>query len=154
MPDDGYSNAQVMAATFLVEVDGIEIGRFQEVTGLEVEVEVEELTEGGENSYTHKLPGRMTWPNMVLRRGVTQSDNLLEWLTKSSGEQFSANHNKLERSTAAVTLISADGKRLRSWNFDGAFPVKWRGPSFAAGSNDAAVEELEIAHHGFRSRPE
>lgn len=152
MANDGYVDERVMAATFLVEVDGVEIGRFQEVTGLEVDIDVEEVQEGGENSYSHKLPGRMSWPNMVLRRGVTQSDALLDWLSKSSGEKFAGSGNKLQRSTAAIVLLSAEGKRLRSWNFDGAFPVKWRGPSFASGSNDSAVEELEIAHHGFRSQ--
>ena len=152
MPDNGYENKIVHSATFLVEVDGLEIGRFQEVSGLEVDVTVEDLEEGGENSFTHKLPGRMTWPNMVLKRGITQTDNFLSWLNKSSGEQFSAQGNKLTRSTAAITLITAEGIRLRSWDFDGAFPVKWRGPTFASGSADAAVEELEIAHHGLRAR--
>ena len=67
-----------------------------EVSGLEVNVAVEEIDEGGENSYVHKLPGRMTWPNITLKRGITQSDSLLTWLNKSSGEQFAANGNKLD----------------------------------------------------------
>jgi len=150
--NDSYDDQRVTSATFLFEVDGVEIGRFMEVRGLEVTVETEELHEGGQNSFTHRLPGRMTWPNIVLKRGVTQNDTLLEWLNKSSGEQFAANGNKLQRSTAAVTLIGPSGTRLRSWEFDGAFPVKWTGPSFAVASSDMAVEELEITHHGFRAR--
>lgn len=152
MANDSYDDQRVTSATFLFEVDGVEIGRFMEVRGLEVTVETEELHEGGQNSFTHRLPGRMTWPNIVLKRGVTQNDTLLEWLNKSSGEQFAANGNKLQRSTAAVTLIGPSGTRLRSWEFDGAFPVKWTGPSFAVASSDMAVEELEITHHGFRAR--
>ncbi len=150
--NDSFDDQRITTATFLVEVDGVEIGRFMEVTGLEVDVQVEEITEGGENSYSHKLPGRMSWPNLVLKRGVTQNDSLLTWLNKSSGEQFAAQGNKLTRSTAAITLVGPSGKRLRSWDFDGAFPVKWRGPNFAAANDDMAVEELEIAHHGFRAR--
>ena len=152
MANDSYDGQRVTSATFLFEVDGVEIGRFMEVRGLEVSVETEELQEGGQNSFAHKLPGRMTWPNIVLKRGVTQNDSLLSWLNKSSGEQFAANGNKLQRSTAAVTLIGPSGTRLRSWEFDGAFPVKWTGPNFAVASRDMAVEELEIAHHGFRAR--
>ena len=152
MANDSYDDQRVTSATFLFEVDGVEIGRFMEVRGLEVTVETEELHEGGQNSFTHRLPGRMTWPNIVLKRGVTQNDTLLEWLNKSSGEQFAANGNKLQRSTAAVTLIGPSGTRLRSWEFDGAFPVKWTGPNFAVASSDMAVEELEITHHGFRAR--
>ncbi len=152
MPDDSFFNERVNASTFLFEVDGVEIGRFMEISGLEVTIETEDIPEGGQNSYVHKLPGRMTWPNITLKRGVTQSDGLLSWLNKSSGEQFAANANRLERSTAAITLMGPGAKRLRAWEFDGAFPVKWTGPSFAATSNDAANEQLEIAHHGFRSR--
>lgn len=152
MPSDGFDADRVTAASFLVEVDGVEIGRFMEITGLEVEVGVESIEEGGENGYVHKLPGRMSWPNLVLKRGITQNDSLLSWLNKSSGEGFSGAGNKLTRSSAAITLMGPGDKRLRAWNFDGAFPIKWRGPTFAAGSTEMAVEELEIAHHGFTAK--
>jgi phage tail-like protein len=122
-----------------------------EVTGLEVSVGVDEIEEGGENSYVHKLPGRMTWPNITLKRGITQNDTLLTWLNKSSGEQFAASGNKLTRSTAAITLIGPSAQRLRAWEFDGAFPIRWKGPEFAVSSSDMAMEELEITHHGFRA---
>jgi phage tail-like protein len=148
--NDGFDAERITAATFLFEVDGVEIGRFMEVSGLEVEVKVEELEEGGQNSFVHRLPGRMSWPNIRLKRGITQNDTLLEWLNKSSGEKFAAGGNRLARSTAAITLLGPSGTRLRTWSFDGAFPVKWTGPQFATSSTDMAVEELEITHHGFR----
>jgi phage tail-like protein len=141
----------IFAGAFLIEVDGMEIGRFTEVAGLSVEVEVEPLAEGGQNQFSHQLPGRMSWPTITLARGVTKSDNLFEWLGRTSGEGFAGEGNKLARSSAAITLITRDGERLRSWEVAEAFPVKWNGPSFAASSTEAAEEELEIAHHGFRS---
>ena len=152
MANDAFDAQRVTAATFLMEGDGVEIGRFMEGGGLQVDIGVEEVEEGGENSYVHKLPGRMTWPNITLKRGITQNDSLLQWLNKSSGEQFASAGNKLARSTAAITLIGPSGGRLRAWEFDGAFPVKWTGPQFATGSTDMATEELEIAHHGFRAK--
>jgi len=148
--NDGFDEHRVHSATFLVEVDGVEIGRFMDVSGLEVEVEVIPLVEGGENNFVHKLPGRMTWVNLVLKRGITQNDSLLEWLNKSSGEGFAANGNSLRHTSAAITLVGPSGTRIRKWDFFGAFPVKWRGPNFSVGSNEMATEELEIAHHGFR----
>jgi phage tail-like protein len=151
MSNDSFDGQRVTAATFLFEVDGTEIGRFMEISGLEVSVETEDVAEGGQNSFVHKLPGRMTWPNITLKRGITQTDSLLEWLNDSSGEKFAANGNTLTRSSAAITLVGPSGTRLRAWEFDGAFPVKWTGPSFAVSSTDMAVEELEITHHGFRA---
>ena len=152
MANDNFEAERVTAATFLIEVDGVEIGRFSEISGLEVTVETEEIKEGGQNSFVHRVPGRMTWPNIRLKRGITQTDSLLQWLQKSSGEGFAGNGNKLQRSTAAITLVGPAGERLRSWEFDGAFPVKWTGPNFAVSSSDMAVEELEITHHGFRAQ--
>lgn len=152
MPDDNFVNERVTAATFVFEVDGLEIGQFQEVSGLEVEVSVESVEEGGENGFVHRLPGRMTWPNITLKRGITQTDNLLTWLNKSSGEQFGAAGNTLTRSTAAITLTGPAGTRIRAWEFVGAFPVKWKGPDFATDSTTAAAETLEIAHHGFKAK--
>lgn len=151
-PADAYYEKRVSSATFLFEVDGVEIGWFMEVSGLEVTVETSEIQEGGQNSFVHRLPGRMTWPNLRLKRGVTKNDTLLAWLNKSSGEQFAASGNKLTRNTAALTLLGPAGARLRAWEFDGAFPVKWSGPSFAVESAEMAVEELEITHHGFRAK--
>jgi phage tail-like protein len=154
--NDTFDTDRVTAATFLVEVDGVEIGRFMEISGLQVEVETSALNEGGENGFSHQLVGRMKWSNLTLKRGITQQDTLFKWLEKSSGEGFAAGGNTLVTSTAAITLLgpvesSGTRKRLRAWEFIDAFPVKWRGPTFATSSSDPATEELEIAHHGFRA---
>jgi phage tail-like protein len=136
---------------FLFEVDGVQIGVFQEVSGLELQVAVKEYEEGGENGFVHKFPGRSSWPHIVMKSGVTNSDALFQWVSKSSGEGFAAAGNKITRSTGAITAIGTDGTRLRSWDIQGAFPVRWRGPNFNSGSSEALQEELEIAHHGFVS---
>lgn len=140
-----------VGGNFLLEVDGVEIGMFQSVTGLQVSVQTEDLVEGGQNGFTRKLPGRMEWPNIVLSRGLIQSDNLFEWISKASGEGFAAGGNKLQRCTGAITALASDGTRLRAWNLANCFPVRWKGPEFNVTSNDALSEELEITHEGFRS---
>jgi phage tail-like protein len=136
---------------FLLELDGAEIGVFSSVSGLEMTVQTYEIAEGGQNGFSHKLPGRITWPNLVFRRGITDSDALFAWLQKSSGEGYAAAGNKLTRSSGAVTAIGLDGSRLRSWNLIDVWPVRWKGPDFDVSRNDPLQEELEIAHHGFVS---
>lgn len=141
-----------VSGRFLLEVDGVEIGVFSEVSGLELTVGVEEYAEGGQNGYVHKLPGRMSWPNLVFRRGITDSDALFAWVQKSSGQGFAANGNKLTKSTGAITLIASDETRLRSWNLDGVFPVRWTGPRLSVKASEALEEELEVAHAGFKAK--
>src|SRR3954451_15471742 len=138
-----------VGSRFLLEIDGVEIGVFREVSGLGLTVKVEEHQEGGQNGFIHKLPGRMTWPNLVFRRGITDSDALFEWVQKSSGEGFAANGNKLQRSTGAVTALASNHDRLRSWSVDDAFPVRWTGPRFDIESGGALEEEVQVAHQGF-----
>lgn len=139
------------SARFLFEVDGIEIGIFASVRGLEVTAKVEEIQEGGQNGFVHKLPGGFSWPNVVFSRGMTQADALFEWMNKTSGEGYAAGENKLVRHTGAITLIGAGGERLRSYSLAEVFPVRWKGPDFDVASENPLTEELEIAHHGFRS---
>src|SRR5207248_325724 len=89
------------------------IGAFTEVSGLSVSIDVEELAEGGQNQYTHKLPGRMKWPNLVLKRGITETDNLFQWFATSSGDGFAGAGNKIERRTGRVELRDATGLPVR-----------------------------------------
>lgn len=136
---------------FLFEVDGVPIGTFQEVSGLRIDVSVEEYVEGGQNAYVHQLPGVMRWPNLTFKRGLVQSDALFAWVQKSSGEGFAGADNKLTRATGAVTVLNQQGKRLRAWEVQGVFAVSWSGPQLAADAEDPLTETLEVAHNGFRS---
>ena len=140
-----------LGSRFLFEVDGVEIGLFAAVRGLQVTSQTENLTEGGQNGYTHRLPGRLEWPNITFSRGLTDADALFDWMNKTAGEGFAAAGTKITRSTGAITAVASNGDRLRSWSLEGVFPVRWTGPDFATASDDPLTEELEIAHHGFRS---
>ena len=140
-----------IGSCFLLEIDNVEIGVFSSVSGLEMTVETYQIAEGGQNGFSHKLPGRISWPNIVFRRGLTDSDALFAWMQKSSGEGYAAAGSKLTKSTGAVTVLGLDGTRLRSWNLVDVWPVRWKGPDFSVDNNDALHEELEIAHHGFVS---
>jgi phage tail-like protein len=140
------------AAHFLLEVDGLSIGTFGRVGGLQLTVSVDEYAEGGVNGYVHRFPGRMHWPNLVFSRGLTESDNLLDWVHRTAGDGFEAAGAKLVASTASVTLLDVAGTRLRSYEIEGAFPVRWTGPTLDTGDASALTEELEVTHTGFRSR--
>lgn len=140
-----------LSGRFLLEVNGVEIGIFSQVSGLEVTVGTTDVVEGGQNQFTHKLPGRMTWPNLVFSRGITESNALFEWFTKTSGDGYASGGNTLDRPDGAVVVVDAANNRLRTWNFEGVFPVRWKGPSFQVSGGDVLVEELELAHHGFRA---
>jgi phage tail-like protein len=144
------ANHPPFTGQFKLSIDGRPVGAFTEVSGLEVEIEAEEIREGGQNEYVHRVPGRMKWPNLILKRGITTDDGLHNWFRSASGERFAGYGNMLPRHDVALAMVDSRGTVLREWTFTDAFPVKWRGPRFAATSSEVATEELEIAHHGFR----
>lgn len=130
---------------FKIELEGITIGHFAECSGLTVEYELFPYQEGGENRFTHQLRGRMKYPNLVLKRGVTHEDALLKWFFEAT--------ERNKRGFVKLTLLGEDVKPVREWSFAGAFPVKWQGPTLNAKSNSVATETLEIAHQGFTGTP-
>lgn len=138
------------SASFLVEVDGQPVGRFTEVDGLQIELEVESYTEGGNNEFVHQFASRLNWPNLTFKRGVTNDDALLAWFDASVGTH-TLRDEAVERGTAAVTLLGSNGQRLRTWNLYDAMPVRWSGPTLANSATEIPTEELEVTHHGFRS---
>src|SRR4051812_26217050 len=145
----GFGGEVPVSSNFLFEVDGVQIGSFMEVHGLELRVEGDTYEEGGQNGFVHQLPGRMTWPHIVLKRGVVSTDALFDWVRKSSGDEFATAGNTLTRCTGAVVLMSSSNQRLRSYELQGAFPVRWTGPRLNVDAIEPLVEELEVAHHGF-----
>ena len=134
---------------FIFKIGALQIGAFTEVTGLGVSIDVEELMEGGQNAYTHKLLGRMRWPNIVLKRGLTDSNALFTWLLKFSGEGFNGAANKIKPETGSISVVTPKGEPFRTWSLVDVKPVKWTGPRLAASSRDLAIEELEVCHSGF-----
>jgi phage tail-like protein len=135
---------------FIFKIGPLEIGAFTEVTGLAVSLDVEELVEGGQNAYTHKLLGRMRWPNIVLKRGLTDSDALFTWLTSFSGNGLNDKKNVIVGATGSISVLTAARKPFRTWSLTDVKPVKWTGPRLAASSRDLAIEELEVCHSGFQ----
>lgn len=127
---------------FKLDVGEQTVGYFTECSGLQVEYEVFEWSEGGQNDYVHKFRGRAKYANIVLKRGITSSVALLEW--------FDSMRQGTARRDGHISMLDQTLNEVARWSFTGAFPVKWQGPTFSASSNDVAVETLEFAHNGFR----
>lgn len=128
---------------FRVQIRDISVAEFSECSGLEMTVKVDEVREGGQNGFVHRLPGRVEYGNLTLRRGYAVSNELFKWIVSAMSQT-----RPLVKQTVTVTLVNQAGEDVVSWTFVEAYPVKWTGPSFKAGENAIALESLEIAHSG------
>jgi phage tail-like protein len=126
---------------FAVEIEGLLVGGFTEVSGLESTIEVEEYREGGVNGFVHKLPGKTSYSNLILRHGLTGVGSLWDWYHHTT-------EGAIYRRNGTIMLLSAHQFPVMWWNFRNALPVRWAGPTFDATSGEVGVEELELAHEG------
>jgi phage tail-like protein len=132
---------------FLVEIGKDVVANFQDCTGLSVEFEVQEYTEGGNNEFIHKLPGRMKYSNITLKRGISNDPQFAQWRPRIVDGKLSIAPKNL-----SIILFNHAGETVKTWNVKDAYPVKWTGPDMRASSMDVAIETMELAHRGWTER--
>ncbi len=123
---------------FRVEIDGVQQAGFSECSGLGSHVEVIEYREGGELATVRKLPGKASYPDISLKWGSTDSNELYDW-------HMAAVKGEIQRKNGSVVLLDDTGTEKVRWNFFNGWPSKWDGPSFNAKGNDVAIETLTIS---------
>ncbi len=130
------------AFRFRVEIQSIVEAGFSECSGLQAEIEVEEVQEGGLNDHVHRLPKGSKHVNLTLKRGLATSDKLWKWYEDVA-------NGTIQRRTVNVFLLDAAGRQQWNWTFKEAYPVRWTGPELKADGSAIAVESLELVHNGF-----
>lgn len=125
------------AFRFLVSVDKQAQAAFTECSLPNIELELEEIKEGGLNTYPHQLPGRRKAARISLKNGVGKCA-LLEWYAAILG-------GTIERKSVTVALLDETQKQVVAWELEGAFPFKWSGPQLRSQENSIAIQTLELA---------
>ncbi len=117
---------------------------FQSVSGLSVDLETEEITEGGENRFKHKIPVRSKYPNLVLKRGVLVNSEVIKWCKKAL-ENF-----EIQPVNINIMLLGEDKQAIQTWNIVHAYPVKWNVGDFNAEESKLVIETLELTYNYFK----
>ena len=120
----------------------------KEVSGLTVEVETETFHEGGVNGYEHKLPKRVKYPNLTLKRAlqkvdVSQEKTLQKWQQSVFNSDFAL---PVELQDIIIKLMDAEGNPLRTWTCKRAYPLKIETAGFDAEKNQVAIETMEFCY--------
>ena len=126
-------------------------GAFQDCSGLEIELDVKEHLEGGNNAATIRQVGRAKYSPLILKRGMfhTRSGqlnrDLWQWL-----QDIARGVRPVARYDGTVEVMSIGDTVVAAWEFDRGLPVRLRGPELNAKTGEVAIEELHIAHEGLR----
>lgn len=135
----------LVAFKFALEIEGKLTGYFTNVTGIGSETEVIEQKVVGENGETiiQKIPGRHTWTEITLKRGVTSSLEIWEWRKLVVQGKV-----KDARTNCSIVALSQDNQETARWNFVNAWPSKVTGPEMDSAGANYMVEEITIVHEG------
>jgi phage tail-like protein len=124
----------------------VAVGGFSECQGLEASMKIEEWNEGGNNGTVLKFPGRVSWSNIALKRGVAANSSLWDWFYG-----FAQGHGK--RRDGVIALLNERLVPSNIWYFRRGLPLKYSGPQMNATQNNVAIESIEIAHEGIYQLP-
>lgn len=116
---------------------------FQEVSGMNAELEVIPRKEGGENRFVHTLPVRTKFSDITLKRGLLQDSRVLEWC-KSAVESLD-----IQPIEVWITLLNENHEPLQTLHLINAWPKKWSVSDFNAGQSQLVIETLVLAYQYF-----
>ncbi len=129
--------------------DPLADGAFQECSGLEVSMDVQEYLEGGRNDGVIQRVGRAKYSPIVLKRGMFYSSegqvnrDLWQWIQGVVGGQ-----RPVARYDGVIEVMSVADQVVATWVFDRGLPARISGPTLNARTGEVAVEELTINHEG------
>ena len=130
-----------------VDIPGVFTGYFSQCWGLGSEHEVVEqktVNQKGEEVII-KLPGRVKWDNIVLKRGVTSDIDIWKWR-----QQVLDGDVEGARRDGAIILYDYNLVEVARWEFSRAWPVKLSIPQPQADRSEFLIEELTLVPESIR----
>jgi len=116
------SSAMGVAASVAASAIGdVALGGFSECSGLEMSMKTEDYNEGGRNGGALRFPTRVTWSNIILKKGVGLGSALWGW-------HYGFVQGKGKRRDGIIALQNEMRVPMTVWYFQRGLPVKYTGP--------------------------
>lgn len=127
---------------FRLEIDGIEVAAFSDVSGLSSDGDAVDYRTGMDIPLTtRKLIGLRKYSPITLKRGMISDSTLWDWYARISV-------GIPDRKSGSIVLMDETRQDVLRWNFEAAWPNKIEGPGMKAAANEVAVESIELIHEG------
>ncbi len=141
--DSASREDPLLGFNFAIDVSGAVKGYFTEVSGLGSENDIVEQKVVNEKGVevTLKIPGRLKWGDITLKRGITSNLDIWDWRKQVEDGKITD-----ARKNGSIIMLDRELKEAARWNFTNAWPSKVSGPAPKADGNEIAIEELTIVH--------
>lgn len=136
----------LVAFKFGLEIEGKLSGYFTNVSGIGSQSEVVEhkiVNDKTGETIIQKIPGRLTWTPVTLRRGVTSNVDVWGWrqmIVEGKVEEG--------RTNCSIIAYNQGNEPIARWDFVNAWPSQVTGPEMDAGSTTYMIESMTIEHEG------
>ena len=143
--DSDLTEDPLLGFNFLLEIEGAIAGYFTECTGVGSEHEIVEhkVVDKTGKEIVRKIPGRLTWTDVTLKRGITSNLEIWKWREfVVKGDMQAARH------PITITMLDRTYQPVATWHFSNAWPSAVSGPSFKSDDNNFGVEEVTLVHEG------
>jgi len=137
----GLAKDSLVAQRYKIEIDGVTLASFQEVSGVVSEVDVVELKYNDTTGMPviKKMIGAMKPPTITLKRAADSSMDLWNWHKAAlDGDLVNARRN------GSVVQFDFMHGEVARYNFFNAWVSKLTATGLKAGDNTPAVEEVSI----------
>jgi phage tail-like protein len=145
----GRESDPLTGFTFRLELEGRAQGYFTEVNGLGSENDVieQKVVDEGGHDLVQKIPGRLKWGDITLKRGITDDMKLWDWRQLVIDGKM-----KDARQNCSIIMLDRNYEDVARWDFNNAWPSKITGPNLKSDSNELGIEEMVLVHEGIKRK--
>lgn len=143
------------AFRFFLQLGGVTVGSFTEVTGLSLETEAIDYREGGESTIMRQVPGLTRSGDITLKRGLSADSSLFFWASQVGAINGVTTilPDPLFRRTLTLMVHDRGGIAVKSFMIVRAWPKKYAPGDFKSMANEIAIEEVVLGNEGFSEVP-
>ncbi len=140
-----------LTTRFKVVIPGMRDHVFRSCEGMEMDMEVVSLPEGGRMGAPRTARGMQRVGRISFGQGSSSAGSggrsMFDWLMEvcDSGKA-------LQKKTLSIIVTDAEGRELAEWRILNAWPCRWVSPTMGTDSNQLTVEYISFAHEGIERK--
>lgn len=135
-------DADFQGSYFSLEIDGLTLGYFTGCSGIGIEYDVIEFTEGnGASILERKRPGKPKYSEVVLKRGFTPDRALYDWFDEVVQAATATPYK-----TGSIVIYDRASAEVARFNLLNCWPSKLTASDPKADTDEVMVEEMTIQH--------
>jgi phage tail-like protein len=128
---------------------------FSDCDGLDMTMDVKTIREGGNNTQQIRMVGAVTYGQVTLKRGMTNSFDLWDWFDAQQNANPSQLRNDVRASVEVVVIAADRTTELVRFVLKKCLITKLKAPVLNAKDGIVAIEEMQLSYESMTlKRPE